>query len=375
MRRGFTLIELLVVMVIISMLVGLLMPALGRAQEEARRTQCRSNMRQTGLAIVMYASDNNNWAPVVYGESADPGLWHGINRDTDSVNGAPDPMGQYTHNMMLIPTLDGSASGKRNDIELRQIYEIGPAQPSGLGLLFSGGYLTQQGSVVLDCPTRTVAKDMDPEIRERFSWDGREPFFTTGGKWFEANGMASLAGNWYTTNPLVEHTNDPDVGYYVDSVGEYNNEGCSTSGSGGSRQGDLCSIIGSYSVREKIGVVGADGSHAYSCMRLSEAAGGAAALVSDTVIGFVQSPVGLGEKAQWNRKFIQNHDSAYNVLFPDGSVKTFADGGKNIMNEQAQMAIDNIDYGFGIDGVILYYPAQFLDSIWVVYFDSTYAAD
>lgn len=375
MRRGFTLIELLVVMVIISLLVGLLLPALGRAQEEARKTQCRSNMRQIGLAMVMYASDNNTWAPVVYGESADPQLWHGINRDTDSVNGGPDPMGQFTHNMLLIPTLDGSASNKRNDIEFRQVAKIGPALPSGLGLLLSGGYLTQEGSVVLNCPTRTVAKDMNPDTRERFSWDGREPFFTSGGKWFESNGMVVPAGNWYTTNPFVEHTNDPDVGYYVDSLGMHTNEGCSTSGSGGSRQGDLCSIVGSYSMRERIGVVGADGSHAHSCTRLSEAASGAAALVSDTVIGFVESPISLSEKAQWNRRFVQNHDSAYNVLFPDGSVKTFADGAKNIMNEQARKAIDNIDFGFAIDGVILYYPAEFLTSIWTIYFDSTYAAD
>jgi len=385
MRRGFavtkrngaafTLIELLVVMVIISILVGLLMPALGRAREEARRTQCRSNMRQIGLALIMYANDNSDWVPVVYGESADPERWHGVNRDTDSVSGYPDPMGQYTHNMMLIPTLDGSASDKRNDIEFRQIYEIGPALPSGLGLLLSGGYLTQQGAVVLDCPTRTVAKDMHPDVKERFSWDGREPFFTTGGKWFEANGMALLAGNWYTTNPFVEHTNDPEVGYYVDSAGEYNNEGCSTSGSGGARQGDLCSIIGSYSVRERIAVVGADGVHDHSCVKLVEAAATGLALVSDTVIGFVQSPVSSEDKALWNRRFIQNHDSAYNVLFPDGSVKTFADGAKNIMNEQARVAIYNIDYGFAIDGVILYYPAEFLNSIWVVYFDPTYAAD
>ena len=66
-KRGFTLIELLVVMVIIALLVGLLLPALGRAKEEARKTQCRSNLRQIGLATTMYTNDNKGWTPVVYG--------------------------------------------------------------------------------------------------------------------------------------------------------------------------------------------------------------------------------------------------------------------------------------------------------------------
>lgn len=60
---GFTLIELLVVIAIIALLAAILFPVFGRARENARRTNCQSNLKQIGLALLQYIGDFDERLP------------------------------------------------------------------------------------------------------------------------------------------------------------------------------------------------------------------------------------------------------------------------------------------------------------------------
>jgi prepilin-type N-terminal cleavage/methylation domain-containing protein/prepilin-type processing-associated H-X9-DG protein len=62
-ESGFTLIELLVVIAIIALLMGILMPVLGRVREQAKTIMCRSNLNQYGIGLRMYLDDNDYFFP------------------------------------------------------------------------------------------------------------------------------------------------------------------------------------------------------------------------------------------------------------------------------------------------------------------------
>lgn len=93
-RSGFTLIELLVVVAIIAILIGILLPALGKARESARVTQCAANQRTIGQGVTAYTSESQLFPPsYVYASSKRGYHW----TESDQQQTHPNPDFGYIH--------------------------------------------------------------------------------------------------------------------------------------------------------------------------------------------------------------------------------------------------------------------------------------
>ena len=75
--RGFTLIELLVVIAVIALLMAILLPVLGKVRNQARAVACQSNLRQWGVLLATYASENDGLLPAWDGRDHPEAVWPG----------------------------------------------------------------------------------------------------------------------------------------------------------------------------------------------------------------------------------------------------------------------------------------------------------
>ena len=127
-RNGFTLIELLVVIAIIAILAAILFPVFARAREKARQTSCLSNLKQLGLAALMYVQDYDEMFPP-YFTSADQ-YWCGL-RDIPKWDTSKSLLSPYTKNGQIqkCPSFRAQAVGYECGYGYNWVYVGGMLDP------------------------------------------------------------------------------------------------------------------------------------------------------------------------------------------------------------------------------------------------------
>jgi len=125
-RRAFTLIELLVVIAIIAILVALLLPAVQQAREAARRTQCKSNLKQIGIALANYHDAFNGLPPGTLCGNRVNDVTRANVRGTEAVK-------NHTALMLLLPYLDQASLYEEIDFDQHSGEALhGDSAPNGL---------------------------------------------------------------------------------------------------------------------------------------------------------------------------------------------------------------------------------------------------
>ena len=214
LSRGFTLIELLVVIAIIAILIALLLPAVQQAREAARRTQCKNNMKQLGLACFNYESTFNRF----------PTAGEGTNRSNPgSVTGTTHQQMGYSLQTYILPFIDQTPA--YNTINFSYHYSSGgvlagqttipaficPSNPLGGqkdNMGFAGNDYMPVAYEDIDPTTGTRSKPALPALNGEAYSDSAYGLF--------GNKIAQITDGTSNTVAVFE-----DAGRYVNGTGDY----------------------------------------------------------------------------------------------------------------------------------------------------------
>ena len=148
-RCGFTLIELLVVIAIIAILIALLLPAVQQAREAARRTQCKNNLKQIGLALHNYVDIYQVLPTLAVQQTGNGG------GTTYAVGGSAvaTPRADWTWSVMILPQLEQAPLFNAMNVNNLYVSQLAALNPPGGG---TGLSLLQSRLPAYLCPSDPV---------------------------------------------------------------------------------------------------------------------------------------------------------------------------------------------------------------------------